>query len=74
MVDATKYIRKVSQTEPFSSLVVEEQLPGPDIQTDEQLYGTHVSEFLLSCRSETDPMLQSTSGRTLGRLSVRIPI
>ncbi|EKM53803.1 uncharacterized protein PHACADRAFT_211447 [Phanerochaete carnosa HHB-10118-sp] len=38
MVDATKFVRKVTQTEPFKSLVVEEQLPGPSVNTDEEMY------------------------------------
>ncbi|EKM52833.1 uncharacterized protein PHACADRAFT_186890 [Phanerochaete carnosa HHB-10118-sp] len=38
MVDAAKFIRKVTHTEPFKSLVVEEQLPGPDVNTDEEMY------------------------------------
>ncbi|EKM53786.1 uncharacterized protein PHACADRAFT_125734 [Phanerochaete carnosa HHB-10118-sp] len=37
MVDAMKFIRKVTRTEPFKSLVVEEQLPGPNVNTDEEI-------------------------------------
>ena len=39
LVDTTKFLHKVTQTEPFKSLVVEEQLPGPNVNTDEELYG-----------------------------------
>ncbi|GJE88963.1 GMC oxidoreductase [Phanerochaete sordida] len=38
MVDSVKFIRKVAQTEPFGSIIEREELPGPDVQTDEQIY------------------------------------
>ena len=40
MVEATKFIRRVTQTEPFKSLVAEEQLPGPNVNTDEEMIAT----------------------------------
>lgn len=40
MVEAFKVIRKVVQTEPFSKIVEEELLPGPNFQSDEQISGT----------------------------------
>ena len=40
MVESFKFIRKVAQTAPFSEIVQEELLPGPTVQTDEEVYGT----------------------------------
>ena len=40
MVEGVKFIRQVVQTEPFSALVAEEVLPGPDVRTDDEIYGT----------------------------------
>ncbi|GJE92683.1 GMC oxidoreductase [Phanerochaete sordida] len=38
LVDGVKFIRRVAQTAPFAAIVEREELPGPDVQTDEQLY------------------------------------
>lgn len=38
-VDALKFTRKVVGAPPFSDVVQEELVPGPDVQTDEQIYG-----------------------------------
>lgn len=40
MVEAFKLIHKVVQTEPFSKIVEEELLPGPNLQSDEQVSST----------------------------------
>ena len=56
MVDTMKFIRKVVQTEPFSKIVEREELPGPDVQTDEQLYGASVASL-------TAGRLNLTAGR-----------
>ena len=45
IVDTLKFIRKVVQTEPFSKIVEQEELPGLDVQTDEQLYGVSIAVF-----------------------------
>ena len=41
MVEGLKFIRSVAKSEPFAKYVAEEQLPGPDVQTDEQLNGAY---------------------------------
>lgn len=38
LVDAVKFARKLTQTEPLSNIIEREELPGPDVQTDEQIY------------------------------------
>ncbi|KZT09996.1 GMC oxidoreductase [Laetiporus sulphureus 93-53] len=40
LVEATKFARKVAQTEPFKSITVQEVVPGPGVITDEQLRDT----------------------------------
>ncbi|KZT10003.1 GMC oxidoreductase [Laetiporus sulphureus 93-53] len=40
IVEATKFARKVAQTEPFKSITVQEVVPGPSVITDEQLRDT----------------------------------
>ncbi|EKM52404.1 uncharacterized protein PHACADRAFT_260760 [Phanerochaete carnosa HHB-10118-sp] len=37
MVDGVKFMRKVAKAEPFNKIVEKEELPGPDVQTDEQI-------------------------------------
>ncbi|EKM56079.1 uncharacterized protein PHACADRAFT_162124 [Phanerochaete carnosa HHB-10118-sp] len=37
--EAVKFVRKVMKTEPFSKIIEKEELPGPEVQMDEQLYG-----------------------------------
>ena len=39
LVEGFKFTRKVCQTDPFKSSCVEEVLPGPAVQTDEQIRG-----------------------------------
>jgi choline dehydrogenase len=62
IVSAMKYLRRLLQTKPLSDYVIEETLPGPAVQSDEQWLahvratGSTTFHPIGSCKMGIDPM------------------
>jgi choline dehydrogenase len=80
LLAAMKYLRKLLATPPLKDYVIEENLPGPGVQTDEQWMaharatGSTTYHPVGSCKLGTDPMavVDPASMRVIGLQGLRV--
>lgn len=80
LLAAMKYLRTLLATPPLSDHVIEENLPGPDVQTDEQWMaharatGSTTYHPVGTCKLGTDPMavIDPASMRVIGLAGLRV--
>ena len=80
LLAAMKYLRKLLQTPPLKDYVIEENLPGPAVQSDEQWMayarttGSTTYHPVGSCKLGTDPMavVDPQSMRVIGLTGLRV--
>jgi choline dehydrogenase len=80
LLAAMKYLRKLLATPPLKDYVIEENLPGPGVQTDEQWMaharatGSTTYHPVGSCKLGTDPMavIDPASMRVIGLQGLRV--
>ena len=80
LLAAMKYLRKLLQTPPLKDYVIEENLPGPAVQSDEQWMayaratGSTTYHPVGSCKLGTDPMavVDPLSMRVIGLTGLRV--
>ena len=80
LLAAMKYLRRLLATPPLRDFIIEENLPGPDVQTDEQWMaharatGSTTYHPVGTCKLGTDPMavVDPATMRVIGLEGLRV--